>query len=616
MSARDFTTPAHPPFRKALGWFAAATVIAAPILLVAIFSRLHARGSPFMDEWTSVETFQKAMEGGSVWDSFFEQRTLHIVPIEALATHLVYWLGRGDMTLLLPLAFLMVIVAAWAFWLLAVPLLAGASPFVKAAAAAWITWVLFSPLHSHIWLWGLCWPVTVPLAMLCLSLLAARQFASVPFRLVFFSAASVISFFSYSSGLMVAPCILLMLLITGEAAIPRRKNLLAGWIAISVILAAVLAFSFRFSEMMPAEADDGSPDRTSVAVMARSFLALLGHPLSLGQSLMDFEWSMGLGLALALAMLALFIRQLRLKHGDPQRDAAAAWVAVMAFSAGNALLLAVTRGSRSVWPTIEPRYLMLVSPGIAAAVLLGLSCVCRGWLGIGEARRRPVVTVISTVLVMLVLGGWGEGWQWMKCWTAQRIQNDATLMFSRILPKDETQAHNLPLMQRPLVADAAAYLQEKDALADAFVLPDARLDRLQIMERRLPPNFALCTEGWRAPDGSLRFAGHADFPMHGRPADLVLLTACDASGGPGNVIAAATPQVPPDYYRFDLGAKRDRRHLAGWEMKVAAERIPPGTSRAQLWVADYLRRKVFALTDPLHLQASEPQGQHQRLVGE
>jgi hypothetical protein len=164
-----------------------------------------ARGSPVADDWFAVTTFRRAMEGINVWPDFFQQRTLHIVPVEALGTHLIYLYAHGDMRWLCALGIMIVALSAWMMCRLAAELLPDVTGAGRAIAFTWITLCLFSPLQSEIWLWGLCWPVAVPLAALCAGWLFVRKDVAVWLRVTALAFVSAFAFLSHSGGLAVDP---------------------------------------------------------------------------------------------------------------------------------------------------------------------------------------------------------------------------------------------------------------------------------------------------------------------------------------------------------------------------------------------------------------------------
>lgn len=569
----------------------AVAVLAVPVVIIALLARAWSHGAPCFDEWLAVDAFRRSTEGQTVWPEFFNQRTLHIVPVEALGTHLAFLWLDGDMRYLCALAIVLVAATAWMLWRLARPLLASPGGPAGVATAAWIGFALFSPLHAEIWQWGLCWPVTVPLAALCAGILILQTNLPVAMRVAALVCLSVFSFLSYSGGLPVGPALWLAIVFSSASGIPRKRTVLITWTVVLAALGCVLAAKFDPAQLSQARGDSIGPSPSSLPMMFQSFLALLGHPLSLGTTLQSVENSVLVGGIISFLVLVLALQLLWMKGDDCRRDVAAPWLAIMAFAIANALLLAVTRGARTSWLTYTPRYLVLTTPAVLGAVLLfAWAWRCR-LIKLPEAWRVQCLCATGGLLAAVLAASWAEGITWMKLWHVRRLQSEALLTWSQVLPWRLVQSTELAMLDQAIIPDAVKFLHARGALAGVNPVPDGRLDRWRQMERPMPDSYARCTSAMQLSDGSLAVEGYADNRGRGRPSDLVVLARVGADGVPV-AVTAAVPMCPADYYHFDLDRKRDYAHNSRWHMTVLATDLPEGTGELQTWAIDVQKREA------------------------
>ncbi len=582
----------------------ALAALALPAVIVIVLAQLWSHGAPCIDDWLSVDAFKRSTEGQTVWPEFFNQRTLHIVPIEALATHLTFLWLHGDMRYLCALAIVLVGVTALMLWRLARPLLAGATGAGAVAVGAWIGFALFSPVHAEIWQWGLCWTVTVPFVALCAGLLMMRWSMAAILRAALLAAVSTFAFFSHGSGVLVGPILWLTLVLSSEKSVPGKRPLGIALTLALLALAAIIAARFDVGQLSKARHID--PDRTSasVATTVQSFLGVLGHPLSLGTTLESMTTSAVIGSVLIVLAAALGLRILLLPKDDPRREAALPWLAVLAFGVANAALIAATRGARSPWPTYTSRYLMLTTPALIAVALL-IAAAWRGrLLGLAENWRARGIAVLGAVVATMLCCSWAEGINWMRLWHVKRLQTEALLTYSQLLPWKLVQTIDLERANRSFIPEAAAFLSSRNALNSVTLVPDGRLDRLRVSDKPMPESYGRCTSAVQTSNGVIVVEGYADMRGRGRPADLVVLTHADAVSGAQMILAAGVPDCPADYFDFDLDRRRDRAHYSRWLISLPAGQLASGITELKAWAIDIERREARLIPPAFNADAS------------
>ncbi|MBX7210881.1 MAG: hypothetical protein K1X78_21425 [Verrucomicrobiaceae bacterium] len=577
-----------------------------PAAATAWLTARLARGSPTGDDWFAVTTLHRALEGINVWPDFFQQRTLHIVPVEAIATHLVYLRLGGDMRWLSALGLVIVALTAWMLCRMAAELLPDSTAGQRMLAGTWITLCLFSPLQSETWLWGLCWTLPVPLAAFCTGWFLAQTHTAVWLRVTGMAFLTATAFLTHSGALAVGPCLVLALLLASDEMIPARRRLLTAWVVTLISLGVVLALRFNFHRVRAAAGE--SADRApSVGRMIEGFFALIGHPVALGTGWQCTALSLITGGVITAFIGLLTLRVVLVLRREPRAYAAAPWLAVGAFGFMNAGMLAVTRAARSEWPTYTPRYITLVTPAVLALVVLLAWASRTGLLPGSEHRRKQALVAAGALAFAGILAAWSEGVTWMKLWRTHRLQSEALVAFTGTLPMTKLQSVIHNYHANSIIPPEAKFLQENHALSGTPVFPDAKLSNLRIAKSALPASLAGCTRTTRCADGSLLLDGYADFKSKGRPADLVVLTKRSSQGGEGQVVIAGV--VPPcrlDYYRFDPAHLHSSATAAAWTLRVQAADLPADDSALELWAIDILQREARAITPSVDLLTGAP----------
>lgn len=592
-------------------FFSRALCFAVPCLPVAATARLTAlwsRGSPMIDDWYAAETLRRTLEGANVWVDFFQQRTLHIVPIEAIATNLVYLHARGDMRWLCALSLLIAAFTAWMLCRMASELLPGTTAVQRMLAHTWVTLCLFSPLQSETWLWGLCWTLTVPLAAFCAGWRLVRRDAPIWFRITGITLLCAIAFLSHSGGLAVPPALVVAIALASPAMVPKRRQFLTGWIATLLVLAALLALRFDFHRLSAAVGDATGQEagpRPGLAHMATGFFALLGHPVALGTGWGSTVTSASAGIAIVTLAAFVVVRALGTPANASRAHAAAPWLAVIVFAFINAGLLAVTRAARSEWPTYTSRYVTLVTPAVLALVLLMVWAAREGILPRADVWRRTALPAACALAFAGVLAAWSEGLAWMQLWRAHQLQSEAIVAFTGALPitKLHSQTHKYP--PDSIIPASAKFLQDHNALSGTPIFPDARLSNLHVRPTPLRAAMGGCSRAARNADGSLVLDGFADLRVKGRPADLVVLTAKKGDEGPV-VIAGVVPACRLEYYRFDPKRLNTAANLTSWTLHVPAADLPADHGGLQLWAIDIAQRDAHMITADVPLDGSVP----------
>ncbi len=582
-----------------------------PAVIIAALVVTWARGVPVRDEWSEANIYRFWLQGHSLTSIIFQQTTVHIVPVEILAVVGTYhWLG-GDMRWLCALTFVTMLAVWWIFSRLARHSLSGVAGWKLSAVSLLVSFILFSPAHSNVWLWGVCWPLTLPLLFLGLGMMLVRSQVPLVARLAGLSIFSTVAFLSYSSGLLVGPAFWVLLLLSHDDSVPHRRRALVGWTMILACLVAVLALRFNFSAVGEAAGLDET-NKFSLSALLWAWCMTLGSPLGLGTSLSPRILAGGLGAAMLAGALALAVWLWRLPRQDQRRGTVAAWLAIFAFAAGNAFLMALSRGLRNDRLAFEARYILTVSPGTLAFLVMMI------WLAKNQVfprtAGRSVAAAILGIALVLLGGNWGWGLEQMQAWRASVLQGEAALLFSKSIPAMEVQRSNCPDAFEHPVAELAGFLQDRGVLAAGPVFPDGRLDRMVCMQNPLPASHARITLARRAKDGRITLQGFADLGKDNRPADFVLAARQEPDEASPTVISGTAPAIPDHYFSGRFSRRPVTSQATAWEIELPAEILPQREFKLSLWAVDVLKRRIRLISAPVAVDNTKPPTAEQWLL--
>ncbi len=480
------------------------------------------------------------------------------------------------------------------------------APFI----AFLVSILLCSPMQWQNYLWITSLGMAIPALCLVLATLAwgSRFAAWIRFALCLLLA--LIGTHSFGNGILLWPCILL-LIVSGDDSKIRRIRMGVLWTILGTATAVAYFHDLRNTAHPTHAYLDQSEDvtthnlellRTNPSRLGLFFVRALGSPICRAPYIDPRESAAAIG-GMLLVLLGAGAVFWLVRFGDPDfRKRAQPWIVLGAYGVVSAAAITWGRGGWevSVRP-LTPRYITITQHAAAAALVLIPLLI----------RRRNVPALVALGWVM---GGFFAGWmllQWIqgahlaKVWAGGRIQAKAQMV---VLPIAQ------PTSLRLIDADLDFIRTQMDFLASkGFLHPPPLdspwLDRFPTATRPLGTDKGML-DPVRIGSGNFVVSGAAFTPGTDRPADAVLI--CDKVEGRWRIRKIADPEFPRGEPRFNPDFEFTPQHIAGkyethrWETRIPFDQIPLPQSEWSAWILDGLKWRVTRIPGDILFEMPRP----------
>jgi hypothetical protein len=400
------------------------------------------------------------------------------------------------------------------------------NPFMLLYTGVLLSLLLFSPSQSITQLWGSALCVFIPPLCIagCLLLQATR--APYGFKVIASAILSIISTFSFASGMMcwLLGCPLIGIWLNELAAMSRREKVrIAVWTALYLGI-AVITVSFYFWDYKK------PPHHPSFGVVLQDpllglayFAAWLGAPFTFaGKSATVFAISVGVFILFGLSVSLLAVSKQRRVSEPGILASYYPWVSLTAYGIVSGLLTTVGRLGFGLKGALAWRY-----ASISLWVTIGLvGFLCTLWYGRGDKPRNAAAVmfaiIIGAVSILAALS-WVFGISRMQEVNDKMLQSRLSVRLIDVAPSNPllTRVHSVPEWVR----------RRRRLLLAHGILDDDPMGGWLSGKLKAPDGDKA---GWfrinRYNAQRIRATGWAMLPPRGIPPDCVILCRRDENG--------------------------------------------------------------------------------------
>jgi hypothetical protein len=531
---------------------------------------------PYGDEWAIIPMIEKWATGQLRLADVFQQHNEHRIVLPKLVflacAQFTHWNLRAEM-----FCSLAIVAATSALLYL---LMRRTLPLkAEGCLALWAltNLYLFSAGQAENWLWGFQLQFFIPNLLLVAGLAFATSTLPAALRLAGTLCVAILGTFSFGSGLLLWPLLLLVFIIRAE-----KRWIWLLWIVAAAIVAPVYFIGYK-----------GQPAPTPLYGWTDYplyfFCFIGGSVVRLGS-----EFSIKIAPICGAAMLAGFVAGtyycLRRRE---QRLAAAPWLALGLYAIGSALISTLARIDAGAEQALTSRYttvsnnLLFSLMAIAVLAVRSSDTATRGW------RFNPPMLAAAAVGILLAFfaASIPSELDYVQRLHRTLVVGKNALLFSRVLPVE-------PMLRQALIVHEKPATVQHDiaALEAAGLLNPPPLATLRLRDPEERPNRTTKEYGELETINTIdpatyRARGWSFLPAEGEPAACVVVARRDGE----DWIAVALSNLRE--WRSDLAVRNRDRVFAmrGWSIDVGRSQLPPGPQEISVWAVDGIRGVTYRL---------------------
>ena len=389
-----------------------------PIAFLAIVVNHYAVNVPYGDDWSNLPLLEKCDRHQSQFSDLYRPHNEH----RPFFPRLIYlavgrWLA-GDHRVEMLFSILLCVAASAILYLLLRQTLPG-SRLKTLTVWALLNLLLFSPIQAENWLWG--FQLQLFLANLCLvgAVFCIHSNIRLSYRIFGAVICALVGTFSFGSGLLIWPALLLLLVLRRE-----KFAALLSWVIIS---AAAGLIYFAGAGHRPAGGSEAP-----LVDYALYFAAFLGTPLARIPNSHRLILPVAVGVLLFAAYLATAVIVLR-RRQEWQR--LAPWLVLGAYAIGSAILTTAARAGFGPYQALDSRYTTMASFLLLSLIGIGASS---SW-----GRHRSIAVGATGAVLALYLLNLPFEFRYMEQHMRFRLRGKAALHFSSVLNSEQMVRANL-----------------------------------------------------------------------------------------------------------------------------------------------------------------------------
>lgn len=548
-----------------------------PVLVLGLVAR-YAVNVPFADDFTLAPMLLAARNGTLSARELFAQHNEHRMVLSRLVTLGFAQLARGDLRLQMMFSVVVVALTGIVVWLLIRSTITG-GPRQQLGLMLLFSILLFSPVQAENWTWAFQCALFLNNLLLVTAIAIAVSKQPLAVKFVVATVLSTVATYSFGSGL-------LLWLLTFPLALlnPTRRTQrllwLGGWIACAA--AAISCYFIRYQQ--PAEHPPllGSHRLTEYLLYA---LAFTGAHLSALYSGIVAPAVLGLTL-LALTTSAVLCVY---RADSEMRRRVSPWIALSAYALLNAVLAAMTRISFGVSQALSSRY---TSFSIYSSIgLLGICVIVAGYRPTAAFHNARMALLVS--IVVLSLGAYSSGIEFMQRTHQARLKGKAALLFAKVLDSGAVYEKALEANQH----DAKAFAEQLDSLG--LLRPPLITTANPAGLKTIPADRLLSgyVDELKCAGADCEARGWAFLPQTRQPPDAVVLS---YGSGPAATLFAITTRT---YQRVDVARSLGDSALieSGWAGEMKRGLVPPGNQPITAWAVDAESATLYQLRGSANL---------------
>jgi hypothetical protein len=568
----------------------------APLCFTATCIAIFAVNSPWLEEWTHVDWFDKLAHNSLTLEDLFAQQNEYRQFFPNLLLLAMGSLSHGDVRFGMLASVLLACFISFCLWRLA-RLRLNAAPSPAAVSFVLANILVFSPLQYENWLQGQQLIYFVPIACLlgCL-LIAAAEALPTPTRFIACALLCTISTFSSANGivcwLLVMPVLVAPVLSHGG--FRRARTWVALWLAGAGLNVAVYLTGYhRASGYLPF-----SRSFTDALATGLYFLTLLGRPFA-----PERAWvSASIGAVLLAAFGWTCVQSWRRREDRQQLERHVPWLIIGGYSVLTAALITIGRAASG---PDQPRYTtftLYLPVSLMFLIPLCMNAVSKPSERQGGVRGIGRGTALLALVVVLFQGPlYLLGITYMSNWQIRTLASKACVLLANVL-EDDCAKLNTDITGDFAVFRAHANTMERLGFLEAPMVKTKDLRDIASPERFAPGSSGSFESLVYSGRDEYTAAGRALLPSSGAPAHIVLLAFEGNDRGP---ILFAVGHMATDRDVVSGILRRGEYRDTSWRRRFTSRQLPPGDLRVTAWAFDAYTGKAYAL-DGTHVLHNSP----------
>ncbi len=553
------------------------------MMVVAAIINRYGVNVPYGDEWKFFAFLEKWESNGLTFADFYSAHNGHRIVIPRLIYLAVSQLIHGNLRAEMFFSLFLCILTSAGIYLLLRRSVSG-STTKHLALWALVNLFLFSPIQAENWLWG--FQLQVFLSNLCI-VGAIVCITSETGLLVRFGTALIFALagtFSFGNGLLIWPCIFVVLLCRRE-----KVAVQVAWITAGVLVLLAYLPGYPAREPVPAT--------TQWFDYLLYFAGFLGAPLARIPNSNPLVLPVIVGSVLLAGYLWNAARLVR--HRETLRNTAP-WLALGAYVIASAAMASVARVHSGPFHALDSRYTTVSVVLVVSLIGLVAAAIHQGGTeAASKSRGRSVIAGVAMggLLILYVINIPFE-LRYLRLNHSFRARGKGALEFSSVLELNQMVRSTLLIREDPDALTRYLGMLDRLELIDpprrkTLVLSDAE-DRPKRSTNEYGVFEALEVES----PGVLVASGWSYLPADGRPPAGVVLAY--RSGHEWKAFAFSGVTDP----RPDLVIKhKSRSYLErGWRQSFAWAILPDGGQEISAWALEAKRGATYRLPGAFQLQ--------------
>lgn len=554
-----------------------------PMMVIAAIINHYGVNVPYGDEWKFFSFFEKWDSNRLTFADFYSAHNGHRIVIPRLIYLAVIQLTHGNLRTEMFFSLFLCILTSAGIYLLLRRTVNG-STTKHLALWALMNLFLFSPIQAENWLWG--FQLQVFLSNLCIvgAIVCITSEAGILVRFATALAFALAGTFSFGNGLVIWPCLFIVLLCRRE-----KIAVQVAWITAGVLV--LLAYIPGYPTREPV------PPTTQWFDYLLYFAGFLGAPLARIPNSKPLVLPVILGIILLAGYVWNAARLVR--HRERLRNTAP-WLALGAYVIASAVMASGARVHSGPFHALDSRYTTVSVVLVVSLIGLVAAAIHQSGKAVASGlRKRSVIArvAIGGLLILYVINIPFE-LRYLRLNHSFRARGKGALEFSSVLALDEMVRSTLLIREDPGALTRYLGMLDRLELIDpprrkTLVLSDAE-DRPKRSTNEYGVFEDLKLEG----PGTLVASGWSYLPADGRPPAGVLLAYRSGHEWKAFAFSGVTERRP------DLVTKhKSRSYLErGWRQSFAWAILPAGGQEISAWALDAKRGATYRLPGSFQLQ--------------
>lgn len=350
----------------------AVTLLTIPAFCIGYLILQNSVNVPHWDQWSITKTIIKSTTGDLSFDDLIAQHNESRKIFPRLIYIALAYLTKYDVRYEILVSFSLACLISLNLYRL--NQITGKGDRIQILTLALVTnFLIFNPIQYRAWLLGLSSVFFIPVACITTGLVVAYSNLSDRAKFVICGGLSIISMFSFSSGILswivLFPALISLTQRPEEPlglSLRRRRWLLLGWMGAFAIFTIIYFYGYTKPGHHPSFIEPLKDPREAVAY----FLAFLGSPLAWGTSIESLDLAQSLGSLLVITLFLICLYLLKSRENIQLWQRSIGWLALASYPLLSGLSATFGRLGFGLSEALASRYTVITGQIFIATIYL------------------------------------------------------------------------------------------------------------------------------------------------------------------------------------------------------------------------------------------------------